>query len=144
MDTHKQCSHGRRKVRCKECGGSEICEHGRRRNNCSLCRPELVFKMYGHKAQNRKLEFTLTLNEFKSLVIQPCFFCGEHDKPGGVDRWDNTVGYVSENCRPCCSRCNHEKGKKDGATWVDNCQRVADHTRAVELSDLQAELEEQR
>ena len=34
---HKKCEHGRRKSRCKECGGSEICEHNRERSKCKEC-----------------------------------------------------------------------------------------------------------
>ena len=32
-----KCEHGRRKDRCKECGGSQICEHGRRKDRCKEC-----------------------------------------------------------------------------------------------------------
>ena len=32
------CPHGRRRSRCKECGGSAICEHGRQRFRCKDCR----------------------------------------------------------------------------------------------------------
>ena len=31
------CEHGRRRSRCKECGGSGICEHGRERSQCKEC-----------------------------------------------------------------------------------------------------------
>ena len=31
------CPHGRRRSRCKECGGSQICEHGRERSVCKEC-----------------------------------------------------------------------------------------------------------
>ena len=31
------CPHGRRRERCKECGGSQICEHGRQRSRCKEC-----------------------------------------------------------------------------------------------------------
>ena len=31
------CPHGRRRYRCKECGGAGICEHGRRRSQCKDC-----------------------------------------------------------------------------------------------------------
>ena len=31
------CEHGRRRSRCKECGGSSICEHGRVRSKCKEC-----------------------------------------------------------------------------------------------------------
>jgi len=33
----RACPHGRRRSRCKECGGASICEHGRRRNICKEC-----------------------------------------------------------------------------------------------------------
>jgi hypothetical protein len=31
------CPHGRRRSRCKECGGASICEHGRERSQCKEC-----------------------------------------------------------------------------------------------------------
>ena len=31
------CPHGRRRSRCKECGGGSICEHGRERTKCKEC-----------------------------------------------------------------------------------------------------------
>ena len=31
------CEHGRRRSRCKECGGSGLCEHGRERRRCKEC-----------------------------------------------------------------------------------------------------------
>ena len=31
------CPHGRRRYRCKECGGGSICEHGRQRSMCKEC-----------------------------------------------------------------------------------------------------------
>ena len=31
------CPHGRRRSRCKECGGSGLCEHGRVRSICKYC-----------------------------------------------------------------------------------------------------------
>ena len=33
----KKCEHGRRRRRCKDCGGSAFCEHGRQRNSCKDC-----------------------------------------------------------------------------------------------------------
>ena len=34
----KKCEHGRRKARCKDCGGSGICEHGKQKASCKDCR----------------------------------------------------------------------------------------------------------
>jgi DNA-directed RNA polymerase subunit RPC12/RpoP len=33
----KMCEHGRRKDRCKECGGVGICEHDRQKYRCVDC-----------------------------------------------------------------------------------------------------------
>ena len=35
--SHATCKHGRRRSRCKDCGGNQICEHGRRRSQCKDC-----------------------------------------------------------------------------------------------------------
>ncbi|MBT4942109.1 MAG: hypothetical protein HON29_03640, partial [Candidatus Magasanikbacteria bacterium] len=32
-----KCEHNRRRIQCKECGGSEICEHQKRRSKCKDC-----------------------------------------------------------------------------------------------------------
>lgn len=34
------CSHGKRKERCRDCGGSEFCLHGRRKYRCRICEEE--------------------------------------------------------------------------------------------------------
>ena len=31
------CPHGRKRSRCKECGGASICEHARQRSQCKEC-----------------------------------------------------------------------------------------------------------
>jgi hypothetical protein len=32
-----KCEHGRKKSRCKQCGGAYICEHGREKSKCKQC-----------------------------------------------------------------------------------------------------------
>ena len=32
------CPHGKRRSKCKECGGASICVHGRERSKCKECR----------------------------------------------------------------------------------------------------------
>ena len=32
-----KCLHGKRKSRCKDCGGGSICEHGKRKSSCKEC-----------------------------------------------------------------------------------------------------------
>jgi|SRR6267154_2538943 len=62
-------------------------------------------------AKQRKLELTLTFDEFCGLISQPCFYCkGLLPEAGsGVDRINSSIGYILENCRPCCTNCNLAK-----------------------------------
>ena len=45
------CEHGRRKSRCKECGGSSFCEHGRRKSRCKDCGGSSICEHGRRKAQ---------------------------------------------------------------------------------------------
>jgi hypothetical protein len=64
-----------------------------------------------HDAKDRGLEATITLDEYKALQSQPCFYCqGQLPIQGsGLDRIDSSIGYVSGNVRPCCKSCNYAK-----------------------------------
>jgi hypothetical protein len=87
------------------------CEHERQRSTCSTCSPETVYNQYRYKAtKQRHLAFTLTLDEFKKLVEEPCFYCGELSEPRGIDRRDNAIGYLLWNSQSCCAVCNKIKG----------------------------------
>jgi len=78
-----------------------------------------VFRRYRQDAERRSIPFNLTLEEFTEIVSKPCYFCGsEHsnmliNKKGygefrysGIDRVDNSIGYLVGNCLSCCSKCN--------------------------------------
>jgi hypothetical protein len=56
----------------------------------------------------KDMEFNLDFYEFGELMARPCDYCGGHTT--GLDRKDNTRGYVSDNVTPACRRCNTMKG----------------------------------
>lgn len=70
-------------------------------------------------AKDRLLEFSLSVDEFKAMVMSECFYCGGYSKHlvidgtaigiCGVDRVDSGLGYTPSNCSPCCSICNDMK-----------------------------------
>ena len=77
-------------------------------SSCRLCS---AYNIHKSKAKSRKLETSLTKEEFMSLVLQPCDYCktgytNETVQLNGIDRVDNTVGYHVGNCIPCCYECN--------------------------------------
>jgi hypothetical protein len=60
----------------------------------------------------RNLAFELTKEQFDTIIKQACYLCGleTSDKhKNGIDRQDNNVGYVMDNCRSCCGHCNFMK-----------------------------------
>lgn len=83
-----------------------------------------VLRSYKRQARNRKLEWSLSDTEALELFSKPCFYCNVEFSNNcksnvktyetsfsynGIDRVDNSQGYVVENCVPCCRRCNSIK-----------------------------------
>lgn len=67
------------------------------------------FKMYSKSANSRNLEFKLSEEEFTNIIKQNCYMCGistSDINTNGIDRFNNSLGYSLENCRPCCGHCN--------------------------------------
>ncbi len=76
------------------------------------------------KDKRRGYEFLLTDEKFKELIFSNCYYCGK--KPSqimrsiysngdtiynGIDRIDNSKGYILGNVRSCCKQCNFIKSK---------------------------------
>lgn len=70
-------------------------------------------------ASKRGYSFDLTLNEASTLSQKVCTYCGKEPEQflssfpnfiyNGIDRVDNTKGYILENCVSCCKLCNRMK-----------------------------------
>ena len=77
-------------------------------------REELVRLRYAallHAAKGRKVEVTLTLDEYRRVTASECAYCGG-DLPFagyGLDRKDPARGYTLDNVVPCCRMCNRIK-----------------------------------
>lgn len=70
------------------------------------------YKKYKFSASRFKKDFKLDEKFFKENQNKPCFYCGSYITNAltmGVDRIDSKIGYVEENCVPCCSKCNLAK-----------------------------------
>jgi hypothetical protein len=84
-----------------------------------------LYRQYEARAKKKKLEFSLTIEQFQTLIFSNCTYCGSSPrhvmlvssskrkkKPfsyNGVDIIDNNLGYYQSNCAPCCSQCNQAK-----------------------------------
>lgn len=95
-----------------------------------------IFKNYSAAAKRRGHIFNLSKNKFFKLITSNCFYCGTVPnmtykgtkrkiidtsifKYNGVDRVDNTKGYIKNNCVPCCKICNNSKNILTQKEWLD-------------------------
>lgn len=84
---------------------------------------------YKNGAERRGYDYLLTLEEFRKFVTAACSYCGLAPAKG-IDRRNNVVGYLIENCTPCCKQCNLAKRdmtEKEFFAWL---QRLAQHQGA--------------
>ena len=85
----------------------------------SLARkPERRFKTSQTRAKKRKLEWNIKEKEYLKLIQKPCHYCNNEfgttiDASGtGLDRIDNSKGYIIDNVVSCCSNCNGSRADK--------------------------------
>ena len=83
------------------------------------------FTNYQNSAKDRGYSFELGESDFESIVSQNCNYCG-CDTDVGIDRVDNTVGYVVSNCVPCCATCNRAKGTLSYDSFVSWIERLVE------------------
>lgn len=83
-----------------------------------------------NSAHRRSINFEITEEFVGDLTNQECFYCGTETTESlrnGIDRLDNTKGYVENNCRSCCGTCNNMKQCLDPLTFVERCSQVSSH-----------------
>jgi hypothetical protein len=117
---------------------------GKKPEGCAYLR--YVYGYYAKNAHQRNLKFCITLDEFCTLVSQPCAYCGAEPRPGknksrlgrpkvfngvvshnGLDRINNLRGYDTENVVPCCETCNKAKRILSLQEFKDWVIRVHNH-----------------
>lgn len=96
-----------------------------------------VYRRYKEKARTRKQqrEFDLTCSDVQGLIQTSCIYCGVAPsnlgvsyggfRYSGIDRRDNTQGYIKENCQPACADCNRAKGTLSEEDFLTHVRCIA-------------------
>ncbi len=93
---------------------------------------------YKTGAKSRHLKFLLTVKQFRDLTKGYCFYCGRSPeqvfRPGkrytegylynGIDRIDSFIGYIPENCVPCCKKCNRAKDRMSYDEFISMIDKI--------------------
>ena len=101
-----------------------------------------LYRAYKYAAKHRNFEFALSLDEFRILTKQPCFYCGMLPQTltkiyrrgyngeyiyNGVDRKDNTLGYILGNVVTCCTICNLAKRDLSVEVFLAHAKKIIDY-----------------
>lgn len=72
---------------------------------------------YKNNCKRKNIYWDLDIVFFREMTSQSCIYCGkkpsnkrDHYRYSGLDRKDNTKGYIKNNVVPCCKECNSIKG----------------------------------
>lgn len=104
----------------------------------------MLISIYKSNAKKRKISYELSYDEFASIINEPCAYCGDanenilnkakyEDFPyTGIDRVDNSLGYVKENTVPCCEFCNRAKLNRTENYFKNKIIKIA---KGIELDE---------
>jgi hypothetical protein len=115
-------------------------------------------RSYKYRASRKGLVFELSREECLALFKGNCYYCGEEPsnivnvykkKDGssnrtdiidpstadfasnGIDRVNNDIGYISDNCNSCCKTCNYTKIDISAEVWQAWVSRITEHKTTV-------------
>jgi len=150
--SHKKSNRHFWKCLC-DCGEESICAtatlNSGRATRCFRCGRKysepgssgltILIKQYKWDAQRRGYEWELEREFVKDVTKKNCFYCGDSpsqliktnttDNHGdylynGIDRFDNTRGYIKDNCIPCCGRCNYWKSNFTSVDFLTHIEKI--------------------
>lgn len=141
------------------CGSTKTVSHSNLRGNSKSCGclrreklskdrrgqlddviPNQIMRYYKRNAKTRNIDWALSIEQVKSLIFNPCHYCGQvgvsetvkkysfqddlvHSlRNNGIDRVDSSAGYMIDNVVPCCKFCNTAKwvqSEKEFLRWVE-------------------------
>ena len=108
-----------------------------------------VFLTYKYNAKVRGIGFQLLEEKVTDLIHGSCHYCGfalpilrpdlQKFACNGIDRINNTQGYVEGNVVTCCKICNHAKAALSETDFLDWAARLAQYQREKQTSKFTTE-----
>jgi hypothetical protein len=95
----------------------------------------LIYGDSKRSSKYRNKNWNLTKEQHYDIICKPCFYCSKEpiireSRVGipfphwGIDRQDNTKGYVYENCVSCCPICNSMKMDLEITDFIQHIKQI--------------------
>jgi hypothetical protein len=124
------------KTLCSDCANHRMSGE----NNSQYKHGSIRFPQYRQNALRRNLDFQLTADEFKVITEKKCHYCGGYSQDrdprffgNGIDRKDSNIGYLINNCVPCCGTCNFIKNNMHFDDFIKYIKRLYEHTKGYKI-----------
>ena len=89
--------------------------------------PRKYYSQYKANAKKKGKEWGIDIETFKTFWQKPCSYCGDEIQTVGIDRVDNSVGYIAENLASCCGTCNYFKRALTEEHFIKHCKKIIKH-----------------
>jgi hypothetical protein len=102
---------------------------------------QINYSNYIRNANYKNLEFNITIENFNEIVKNPCYYCRILQPKGfnGIDRKDQTKGYIVDNCVSCCKMCNYIKGSLNDDIFVRRIEHILKYNNLINGGNLYPE-----
>jgi hypothetical protein len=87
----------------------------------------VTYSHYKHTSKRRNKLVFISKQKFQEITLNNCYICNKMNTryhQNGIDRKDNDMEYIVENCYACCGRCNYLKNKFDYNKILDKCFKI--------------------
>lgn len=137
-----EVSHSNLKEGTQSCGCLVVETRGGERKPLKEVVSKAILNFYKRNAKKRYYHWELPYDKFLELINGNCYYCGAglsntftwHYKYetaslpfNGIDRLDNTIGYIIDNCVSCCRTCNSAKGELSVKEFKEWAARLANN-----------------
>ena len=85
------------------------------------------FNSYKKRANEKEIDFELNEEIFYNIIQHDCYICGKSfsdNHTNGIDRIDNTKGYILPNIESCCAECNYMKSDLSLEDFFDKLRKI--------------------
>lgn len=98
-----------------------------------------TFDTTKRNAKRRKINWSLTFEQFYQISQQPCHYCGNLPQQrtqrqyhgafvhNGLDRLNSKKGYIKNNIVSCCKYCNYAKNDLSKSDFLNHVKKIYEY-----------------